>query len=379
MVAQMGSGVVFVVDSNAEEAARLAGHVETLGFEAAVFAGTNACLAGLAQREPVALLVSLQLADGRGDECCLRIKENFTWRHLPIIVLTQTEQAHELMYCWRAAATDFLRRPVSIERLKPKLEVIRALAARPEGDRVLAGRWVLLLESSRFYRNTIGGNLEHAGLHVLYAEDTDEALELLDDHGGPIDAALIGLPSLENAVAFAATLAGRRAPPRAVLVLSSAAKVDPALNGKVALLTSQGVVNKRELPFDLVLSRIFSHLKPANVLELRASERMPYFSVVEFSTDDVQWSSGFSYDVSTGGIFVRTLTPPPTGKRVTLKMDFVGQTAISTGVVAWSNPFQPRITFASPVGMGVRLTDAASQLSSQIQGLKRHHPRDGAP
>ena len=53
--------------------------------------------------------------------------------------------------------------------------------------------------------------------------------------------------------------------------------------------------------------------------------------------------------------------------------------AISTGVVAWSNPFQPRITFASPLGMGVRLTDAASQLSSQIQGLKRHHPRDGAP
>lgn len=368
------SGVVFVVDSNAHDAALLAGQLETLGFEAAVFGSADACLAGLAQREPMALLVSLQLAGSRGDECCLRIKENFAWRHLPIIVITQTDQAHELMYCWRAAATDFLRRPVSIDRLKPKLKVIRDLAAVPPGDRSFVGRWVVLLETSRFYRNAIGGNLEHAGLHVLYAEEPDEAIELLDAHDGPVDACLIGLPSIAGGLAFAQTLAVRAQPPRSLLILSPGADVDAALNAKVAALTTTGVLNKRDLPFDLVLSRIFNHLKPANVLELRSCERVPYFAVVEFSTDGDRWGSGFSYDVSTGGLFIRTLTPPATGKRVTLRMDFVGQSAISTGVVAWANPFQPRVTFASPVGMGVRLTEPARQLSSQILGLRPRTP-----
>lgn len=367
----MSGRVVFVVDSDAGAAANVAEQLGTLGFESLVLDGTDACLTALSRQEPLAILVSLQLSDGGGHECCRRIKENYAWRHLPIIVLTQTGQAHELMYCWRAAASDFLKRPVSPARLARKLEVIRMAAAARDADPGLTGRKVLLLETSRFYRNAIGGNLEHAGLHVIYAEEPDEALELAKEHADQLDACLVGLPSLPTALEVVVALKGLA--PRAagrVLVLSGKAQVDETLHAKVMRLTGSATLDKRDLPFDLVLSRVFSQLKPANVLELRSSERMPFFTVVEFSTDGQEWGCGFSYDVSVGGIFVRTLNPLPTGQKVTLRMDFVGQAESSTGVVAWANPFTPRATFTSPVGMGIRLIQPGVQLASQIAGLR---------
>lgn len=366
----MSREVVFVVDSDARAAAGVADHLATLGFEPKVLEGTEACLSALAQREPLALLVSLQLEGGSGHECCQRIKENYAWRHLPIIVMTQTGQAHELMYCWRAAASDFLPRPITAEKLAPKLKVVSD-AARPAADPSLTGRWVLLLETSRFYRNAIAGNLEHAGLHVVVADEPAAAIDLAEEHADKLDACLIGLPSISGALELCESL--RKAAPRAagkMLVLSPKAVVEEDLQKKVRALTGCDPLNKRELPFDLVLSKIFSHLKPANVLELRSSERMPYFSVVEFSADGKSWGCGFSYDVSLGGIFIRTLTPVPSGQQVTLRMDFVGQTVISKGVVAWANPFQPRVTYTSPVGMGVRLTEAGARLAEQIAGLR---------
>ena len=367
----MSGGAVFVVDSDGEGAARVGGHLEGLGFEPVLLGGADACLKELARREPLAILVSLQLGSARGDECCQRIKENYAWRHLPIIVMTQTGQAHELMYCWRAAASDFLRRPLTRESLAPKLEVLQRAAARPAVDRSLAGRRVLLLETSRFYRNAIGGNLEHAGLQVIYAEEPAAALDLAEEHADQLDACLVGMPSLSNALEVATGL-GAAAPRAAgkLLLLSGKPPIDEAVQAKVRALTGSSALDKRDLPFDLVLSKIFSHLKPPHLLELRSAERMPYFTVVEFSTDGQRWGCGFSYDVSTGGIFIRTLNPVAAGQQVTLNMDFLGQPERSQGVVAWANPFDPRVTFTSPVGMGVRLTRAGPQLASQIEGLR---------
>jgi CheY-like chemotaxis protein len=378
----MVSRVVFVVDSSRRDAELTATQVKALGLEPLVFHSADDCLSALATREPLALLVSLQLEPERGDVCCQRIKENYAWRHLPIIIITQTEQAHELMYCWRAAANDFLRRPVTQEKLSPKLAVIRDSAARrdEDKDKRFAGCWVLLLETSRFYRNVIGSNLEHAGLHVLYSEEPEEALELAEEHRDKLDGYLVGLPSLPNALEVGTALS--QVNPRAktpMLLLSPGPKVDEALQAKVIELTGSSPLNKRDLPFDLVLSKILSRLKPTNVMELRSCERVPFFSVVEFSNDGREWGCGFSYDVSAGGIFIRTLTPLAAGQPVTLRMDFVGQSAVSKGVIAWANPFRPRVTFASPVGMGVRLTQMAPQLSEQITGLQRNRPATDVP
>jgi uncharacterized protein (TIGR02266 family) len=137
-------------------------------------------------------------------------------------------------------------------------------------------------------------------------------------------------------------------------------------------LTGTAVLDKRELPFEVILGRVYRLLKhPA--FELRTEERKPFFSVVEFSKDDQQWCTGFSYDVSSGGIFVRTLTPMPPLTQVQVRLRFLGQqnSGVSRGVVAWANPFRPRSSFAAPVGMGIRLVETSLDFQRQIEGLVR--------
>ena len=61
----------------------------------------------------------------------------------------------------------------------------------------------------------------------------------------------------------------------------------------------------------------------------------------------------------------------PAGSSVRIRARFPGafEPCISSGVVAWSNPYDARRTFAAPAGMAVHLTEVAPQLRNQIAGL----------
>src|SRR5207244_3053982 len=85
------------------------------------------------------------------------------------------------------------------------------------------------------------------------------------------------------------------------------------------ILSGSALLNKREVPIEAMVSKVLTFTRRTNT-ELRAGERVPFFSVVEFREEgSSDWRSGFAYDVSRGGIFVRTLSAVAPGKRVELK------------------------------------------------------------
>ncbi|MDP1822797.1 MAG: response regulator [Archangium sp.] len=367
------NGVVVVDDSPGGK--ETAASVARLGYQATLVTSGEACLDALAAGPlPLAVLVSLELRPMPGDECCRLVKEHQAWRGVGVIVVTSSESPHEVMRCWRAAADDFLLRPLTTASLAPKLDMLtRAAGPAGAGRRPLAGKSLLLAESSRLYRNQIGANLEQAGMRVLYATEGDEALEVALEHAAELDACLLDtvLPGLDG-VTLAAKLRAGPLKHKPILLMSGSEAMNPAAQEAAQRLTGSGVLDKRTLPFEAILAKVYSTVQPS-LTQLRSAERTPFFSVVDFSVDGREWFSGFAYDISAGGIFIRTLTPMQPTAEVHVKVRTAGETASahSAGVVAWSNPYWPRSSFAAAVGMGVRLTRMAPVLANQVERLAR--------
>lgn len=376
------NGVVVVVDDSAGGVGAAA-VVAGLGYQSTLLTSGEACLDALASGPPpLAVLVRLELRGMAGDECCRLLKENQALSRVGVIVVTASESPHEVMRCWRAAADDFLLQPLTKASLEPKLQML-ALAAKTTEvkKRPLAGKSLLLAESSRLYRNQIGANLEQAGMRVLYASEGDEALDVALEHASELDACLLDtvLPGLDG-VALAQKLKDGPLAGKPILLMSGSEAMTPAAQQAAQRITGGSVLDKRTLPFEAILAKVYSTLHP-NLTQLRSSERTPFFSVVDFSVDGRDWFSGFAYDISAGGIFIRTLTPMAPMTELQVRVRTAGETAAahSAGVVAWSNPYWPRSSFAAAVGMGVRLTRMAPVLATQVARLARPRADTSSP
>ncbi|QSQ22129.1 TIGR02266 family protein [Pyxidicoccus parkwayensis] len=355
---------VFVVDDSrtAREVVRL--HLARLGCEAVAMEGGEACLAELSRRAPSLILLDLRMERMQGDEVCRLVKAHPAGRNVPVIMFTSAGEPHEVMHCWRAGADDFLPKPVAVEALEAKLAAVRGARERALG--APRGRRVLLVEGGRFLHTFLGGALEQEGLHVLYARDAEDAARLAALHGSQLDGFVVDVSRTpREALALAAKLRDVHA--RKPLVLLSRAEESPEVLSRAQALSGAPLLEKRHLGADELLGKVLARLVPG-LVPLRAAERVPFFTVVEFATAGGAVLSGFSHDASPEGLFVRTLTPAREGARLSLKVLLAGQRTPCTAeaTVAWSNPPHPQGPFRAPAGMGLRLERMDASLTQQF-------------
>ncbi|MCY1018895.1 TIGR02266 family protein [Pyxidicoccus sp. MSG2] len=355
---------VFVVDDSrtAREVVRL--HLARLGCEAVAMEGGEACLAELARRAPSLILLDLRMERMQGDEVCRLVKAHPAGRNVPVIMFTSAGEPHEVMHCWRAGADDFLPKPVALEALEAKLAAVRA--ARERGQGVPRGRRVLLVEGGRFLHTFLGGALEQEGLHVLYARDAEDAARLAALHGAQLDGFVVDVSRTpREALGLATKL--REVHARKPLVLLSRAEESADVLTRAQAVSGAPLLEKRHLGADELLGKVLGRLIPG-LVPLRAAERVPFFTVVEFATAGGAAMSGFSHDASPEGLFVRTLTPAREGARLSLKVLLAGQRTPCTAeaTVAWANPPHPQGPFRAPAGMGLRLERMDSSLTQQF-------------
>jgi Tfp pilus assembly protein PilZ len=95
-------------------------------------------------------------------------------------------------------------------------------------------------------------------------------------------------------------------------------------------------------------------------VNLRASPRLLYGTSIAFRAagrdeDEI----GFSYNISAGGVFVRTLAPLGAQEEVWLEMwpPRSERRVRLVGTVAWARPFGPHERATVPSGFGVRIAD----------------------
>ena len=83
---------------------------------------------------------------------------------------------------------------------------------------------------------------------------------------------------------------------------------------------------------------------------------------------DHNFYAGITGNVSTGGVFVATYTPPPAGSEVSLDLKLAGtnETYRLRGVVCWSRAADSATDFA-PAGVGIRWIDLPPPVAQAIQ------------
>ncbi len=374
--------IVFVVDDMKTIRDLVCLQLGQLGCEPQAFSGGEPCLEALTQKEPKLILMDLGMGPMRGDECCRQIKESERLSHIPIVMLTGADAAHEIMHSWRAGADDFLPKPVRLSQLASKIQALRTSAPGPDSarGRSPSRQRLLYLENRPFHRTRLGGALEHAGFKILYCKDAADTIRCLGTHRDEIDLLICELGALGIRGLDEARELRQRASPQIPMLLMSAVDQSPEVQSAVRQLTGHELLNKRVLPAEAILAKINSLLQRVT-LDVRPSERVPFFSVVAFHADTSgEWLSGFAYDVSTGGIFIRTMTPFPPLSDVEMKVRFfAARDSVSCrGVVAWANPFQSRSAFSYPLGMGVRFTELDPESGKMVAKLIQSGGRSSA-
>ena len=128
--------------------------------------------------------------------------------------------------------------------------------------------------------------------------------------------------------------------PRKPLVLVARVEEAPDVLARALELCGAPLLEQRHMGADELLARVMARLSPGTV-PLRAAERVPFFTVVEFNTTGGPTLSGFSHDASPQGLFVRTLTPAREGARLSLRLVMAGQRTPARRRRWWRGPTRP--------------------------------------
>ncbi|MFN0062899.1 MAG: response regulator [Myxococcaceae bacterium] len=335
---------VLVVDDAPTVRALVTHMVSQLGFEAiAVDSGPKA-IEMAARIRPRAVLMDLDMARMRGDAACRVLKRMLG--NTPIVMMTVADHFDEIRACHQAGADDFLPKPVRLEQLASKLEAA-AGTHRPVGTpRKL--RQVIWVEPDVRERDLVCCALEYSGYVVFPVGNLADATLCLRNER--VDLLMVGSGTNTTTAT-------------ALLELASQHKVTKLLRlsktavGAGAVASHQGVSVTRfqSGSVESVVQKANAMLNRITV-DLRSSERKPFFAVARFRRPGAEeWLTGYTSDLSTGGLCLRTLNPvdPLTQIEIQLHVKASPDQTVR-GVVAWTRPFHPRPFLVGAPGMGVK-------------------------
>lgn len=341
--------------------------IEAAGFACVHAANAEEAVAALAVGRPSIVLVHEQITERDGARAFEAIREHEVGREIPVVLLGSEHSTPKLIEAaWKAGADDCILQPLAPEHLRERAGAIGEPMAqeRPERDRRII-RHIAVTGDAGEYGKTLCDHLEHEGLHVI----------VLDRYQGPPQTVdlLVYVTDTGEQVARDLPVALKRVrstSPNAVLPILAVSRLrkwaDPEHARRNGIYLLDG-----DRPTEDVVRAICGLLQRAPH-RLRVDQRIPFFCPVFFreavAVKPGNWRSGFTYNLSSGGLFVKTLVPlrPAAPIEIRICLSSTGEEIEATGVVAWSNAFAIKRTFSFPVGMGVQFLGAISRQLAQL-------------
>lgn len=240
--------------------------------------------------------------------------------------------------------------PALLRRLRP-------LVARPpsRSDAKPRDRGALVAGSDARWRSVMGRALYQGGFSVRFmASAVDLAQESLADGVRVVVVADdMGPGAAESALA-----AARAKGSQAAWVVVAPPKRMAAVHAAIGNLGPVSVADGFAPPENVLF--LTNELLSRRGVDQRASPRVLYGTTVAFRAagrdeDEI----GFSYNVSAGGVYVRTLAPLDAGQELWLEMwpPRSERRVRLAGTVAWKRAFGPTEGATVPAGFGVKLTE----------------------
>ncbi len=282
----------------------------------------------------------------------LAVEARSSARHvrLPILALSRgvSDLAFTDAFSW--GADDVL----PFGEVRPLLTRLRSLPREPM-ELVKAGRGnALVAEADRTRRTVLARVLRNAGYSVSFAvtaEDTARFSEQQD-----LTLAVVNAELLPNAHAVIAR--ARASGSNATFILSAAPRELRTMREGLADLTGVAAIDGYAAPENVLFA---SNELRAGGVNNRKSPRLLYGTTVAFRSagrerDDL----GFTYNVSAGGLYVRTMAPPDDDETwIELRPPRTEKLVRLVVKIAWRRRFNHNENATVPPGFGARIVDGA--------------------
>jgi len=333
---------------NADDEARLTSAAQASAFVLHTCHDANEATRWLAENQPHAMLVDT--ASIEPETIAMRARAEA--RHAQVPVLAMSHELSDLGFATAFAwGADDLVLSTNEQALVGRLRRLpREAPVSPVASRGVA----LVAENDPVRRLLLGRVLRNAGYEITFAVTPEDTCAFATNPELQVvvsNSELCGEPA-----AFVAS--AREAGSLAVCVIHTPPKNLKALHLALADLTGVAAADGFAPPENVLF--ISNELKNGHRFNQRGSARILYGTTVAFRgagrhADDF----GYSYNISSGGLYVRTLfppeddtvwielSPPRTERRVRLE-----------GQVAWRRLLGPQQQATVPPGFGLRITDA---------------------
>ena len=219
---------------------------------------------------------------------------------------------------------------------------------------------ILVAEDSSFYQRLLREMLSAAGYEVHLASDGLACVKMARKEIPDLSLIVLDvfMPGLDG---FGVLKALKEDPATAkipVLAVTANYREPDALELK--RLGATGLLNKN-LPLEEILFRINRILYPEKDA-IRVNPRVVENILVRYQIDDSLFT-GYSFNISTGGVFIRTVYPPPenTLLEVSFNLPRSGKPVRTAGTVVWRSEYRPDAPMAYPPGIGVKFTGIDQQ------------------
>ena len=182
-MAEQTSKCILLMDEDAETLEKLQGALRREGFRVLVAADGDAGLRLAHQEHPDLIILDLFLAGVDGIQVCLRLREDETTRHIPILLHTALAIPERGPNGQFALASDqpvisvdaYMPKPTDLRRM---LEIVWAMVEPDRPFTGQAGEVVLIIDNDSEQRSRVGKALSHYGYHIITAQDVNTGLRL---------------------------------------------------------------------------------------------------------------------------------------------------------------------------------------------------------
>lgn len=319
------------------------------GFEPVIHEGIDAAFEWLQGKSPRVVLFEAALP--KVHALCLRIRAKRELVPVPVIGLVKAVSDSAIAKLFAAGADDFVPAGSSqaLQRRLRTIPVEESVYPPPSRGAAVAA------DADHERCEIIGRMLTSAGFEVRYAVER----RMLDHYALDRDVEIV-VTSAEFGDPAQMVKQARAGGCKGTWIVTDVER-DAACGAERIEGVTDAVIVSAFVPPDCLLF-MSNEMRAHDAVSKRAHKRVLHSTIVRFrqagwTEDDL----GVTYNVSEGGVFVRTLAAPAVKTPVTLELrpPGDGKTVRLEGVVAWAQANRPGTFANSPAGFGVQWVGGA--------------------
>jgi len=257
--------------------------------------------------------------------------------------------------------------PEAVARMLRSVDLVQAPRAQSRGETVVVA------DADHLVRRSIGRVFRRVGYQVEFAAD---AIATHNACQSPKVTVVIVSADIVSEAAGSAHLStwAFDACPNAAWIVNTPPKDIRSLRARIAQSGKLKMTVHDAYASPSTLLFVSNALRSPGGAERRTEERLLYGTMVRFrlaGREDGQ--TGFTYNVSGGGLYVRTLSPPKIGDKLWVELvpPRCDQRVHLEATVAWARTTGPEATAAAPPGFGVQITGGSNtDLSTYREGCE---------